>query len=53
MFYEQLLRGQIPKVQKRQLSCQSLKGSACAKATRRTLMKLTLGDKKYDGISSY
>jgi len=46
IFCERLLHAQIPKVQKRQSSCQSffaLLGSALAKAAHRPMMKLTPG----------
>jgi hypothetical protein len=42
-FYEQLLRMQIPKAQKRTSSFFGLMGSAGAKAAHRILMKLTPG----------
>ncbi len=46
MFYKQLLCKQIPKAQKKTDNLTVsfvLSGSACVKATSRTLMKLTLG----------
>jgi len=45
MCYEQLLRTQIPKAQKRQSSCQFfvLSGSESQKAAHNMLMKLTPG----------
>jgi len=45
MFYVQILRVQIPKVQKRQSSCHffPLLGSELAKAAQIELVKLTLG----------
>ncbi len=51
-FYEQLLHTQIPKVQKRQSSCQSffaLLGSAHVKSVHTMLMKLIPGVNIYTG----
>jgi len=43
MFYEQLLRAQIPKAAKRQSVFSALLGFASKKAAHRTLIKLTHG----------
>jgi len=53
MFYELLLRMQIPNAQKRQSHHQyllALLGSTHAKAARRKLMKLTPGDERKERV---